>query len=228
MNVQLLEYARIELTHALADTSGGTKGQLQAFSENPPADKNRNPRRTVHVVEVEDGRGGIRRIKAENTAVFVQETHSRRRPLPPINDYEFESAPWRRAVNQLPEHEQAWLRYCYGFDLTFRYQTLICEAVWNSHQKHLPKGLLSKTKKRLIKLVWLAVQDAAARNMNNTYKEYAGAALASLMAVSRSTWCEIYGPHWQLMKQAVDELDRCALLEVLHRKQNHVFDDVSV
>lgn len=128
MNVQLLEYARIELTRALADTSGGTKGQLQAFSENPPADKNRNPRRPVHVVEVDDGRGGMRRVKAENSAVFVLETRSRRRPLPPMKDSEFESAPWRRAVNELPEHEQAWLRYCYGFDLTFNYQTLICEA----------------------------------------------------------------------------------------------------
>jgi hypothetical protein len=30
---------RIELRRALADLSGSTKGQLQAFSEHPPADK---------------------------------------------------------------------------------------------------------------------------------------------------------------------------------------------
>lgn len=226
MNVQLLEYARIELTRALADTSGGTKGQLQAFSENPPADKNRNPRRPVHVVEVDDGRGGMRRVKAENSAVYVLETRSRRRPLPPMKDSEFESAPWRRAVNELREHEQAWLRYCYGFELTFKYQTLICEAIWNDHQQYLPKGLMRKTKKRLVSLVWLAVQDTAARHMNDSYKAYAGAALASMMDISRSTWCEIYGPHWKLMKQSVNKLDYWALQEVLKRKQDHVFDEV--
>ncbi|MCX2958921.1 MAG: antitermination protein, partial [Serratia symbiotica] len=59
-------------------------------------------------------------------------------------------------------------RYCYGFDLTFRYQTLICESIWNVHQKYLPSGLLRKTKKRIISLVWLAMQEVAALHMNDT------------------------------------------------------------
>lgn len=226
MNSQLLEYARIELTRALMDTSGKTKGQLQAFSEHPPADKERNPRLPVHVVELEDGRGGTRSVKAENSALYVLETRSRRRPMPPINDYEFAAAPWRRAVNLLPEHGQAWLRYCYGFDLSFRYQTMICEAIWDSHQKHLPAGLLKKTKKRIVSLVWLAVQDVAAGRMNDTYKEYAGALLASQLGVSRSTWSEIYAPHWRDLKSAVVELDSWALREVLNRKQDHILDEL--
>ncbi|MDN8598644.1 bacteriophage antitermination protein Q [Citrobacter sp. S2-9] len=227
MTPQMLEYARIELTSALMDTSGRTKGQLQAFSEHPPADKDRNPRRPVHVVELEDGRGGTRSVKAENSALYVLETRSRRRPMPPINDYEFAAAPWRRAVNLLPEHGQAWLRYCYGFDLAFLYQTLICEAIWNEHQKHLPAGLLKKTKKRIVSLVWLAVQDVAAGRMNDTYREYAGALLASQLGVSRSTWCEVYGPHWKLLKQAIEELDQQSLEEVINRKQDHIFDEVT-
>lgn len=153
MNPQLVEYARIELTRALMDTLGKTKGQLQAFSENPLADKNRNPRKPVHVVELEDGKGGTHAVKAENSALYVLETRSRRRPMPPINDNEFAAAPWHRAVNSLTEHEQAWLRYCYGFDLTFRYQTLICEAIWNGHQKYLAAGLLKKTQKRIVSLI---------------------------------------------------------------------------
>lgn len=227
MTPQLLEYARIELTRALMDTSGKTKGQLEAFSENPLADKNRNPRKPVHVVELDDGQGGIRSVKAENSALYVLETRSRRRPMPPINDFEFAVAPWRRAVNLLPEHKQAWLRYCYGFDLTFRYQTLICEAIWNLHQSQLPKGLLKKTKKRIVSLVWLAVQEVAARRSNETYKEYAGALLATRLGVSRSTWCEIYAQHWQQLKQAVEELDEVALQEVINRKPDHAFDEVS-
>lgn len=74
MDPQLLEYARIELTRALMDNSGKTKGQLQAFSEHPPADKERNPRKPLHIVELEDGQGGIRKVKAENSALYVLET----------------------------------------------------------------------------------------------------------------------------------------------------------
>jgi hypothetical protein len=48
MNLQNLEYTRIEVRRALLDLSGATKGQLEAFSENPPADKNKNPRRASH------------------------------------------------------------------------------------------------------------------------------------------------------------------------------------
>ncbi|KAA5927844.1 MULTISPECIES: bacteriophage antitermination protein Q [Pantoea] len=225
MTPQLLEYARIELTRALMDHSGKTKGQLQAFCEHPPADKDRSPRKPIHVVELDNGRGGVQCVKAENSAVYVLETRSRRRPLPPINDCGFSAAPWRRAVNMLPEHEQAWLKYCYGFDLNFRYQTLICEAIWNEHQKHLPEGLMRKTKKRLIALVWLAVQEVATMNLNETYKQYAGAALAGHLGVSRSTWCEIYAPHWRALKSAVTNLDCSALDSVLYLKQDKAFDD---
>lgn len=211
MEQQILEFTRIELTRAMIDNSGKTKGQLQAFCEHPPAEKDRNPRKHVHMVELEDGR----MVKAQNTAVYVLETFSRRRPMPPINDHEFSDASWRRAVNLLPEHQQAWLRYCYGFDLTFHYQTLICEAVWNRHQQHLPAGLLNKTKKRLISLVWLAAQEVAATRSNETYKEYAGAALARLMCVHRSTWLRVYASHWEQLKAAFNALDEVALTGVM-------------
>lgn len=215
MDQNILNYARIELTRALLDNSGRTKGQLQAFAENPPADKNRNPRKPVHVVELEDGRGGIRQVKAENSALYVLETRSRRRPMPPINDFEFAAAPWRRAVNSLCQHEQAWVRYCYGYDLTFSLQRDICEIIWQQQQKHLPAGLLDKTRRRLVSLVWLAAQEVAAQRGNETYKCYAGAALARLMSIGRSTWLRVYAPHWQRMKLSASALDEAALTNTL-------------
>lgn len=223
MTPQLLEYARIELTRALMDTSGKTKGQLQAFSENPPADKDHCPRKQIHMVEFDDGR----KVKAQNSSLYVLETRSRRRPMPPINDYEFAAAPWRRAVNSLPEHEQAWLRYCYGFDLTFRYQTLICEAVWNDYQKCLPAGLLTKTKKRLITLVWLAAQDVAAANCNDTYKEYAGAALGRLIGATRQGWSKTYASHWASLKIAFRGMDRSALIAVLENIPDSLLEEAN-
>ncbi|KAA5987028.1 bacteriophage antitermination protein Q, partial [Pantoea sp. M_5] len=81
------------------------------------------------------------------------------------------------------------------------------------------------TKKRLIALVWLAVQEVATMNLNETYKQYAGAALAGHLGVSRSTWCEIYAPHWRALKSAVTNLDCSALDSVLYLKQDKAFDD---
>lgn len=217
MRAQDLEYARTELRRALADYSGSTKGQLQAFSENPPAEKSRLTRKPIHTVELDDGKGGKRKVKAENTAVYALETRSRRRPLPPIGDEDFAASPWRRAVNQLPEHEQAWLRYCYGYDLDFRHQITLCEYVWHDFKLCLPTGLMKKTQKRLSSLVWVAVQEIACSQSNSTFKKYAGALLASRLGVSRSTWSRIYAPLWQVLKSRIKRLDEIALNNVLEK-----------
>lgn len=135
MNLQELEYTRIELRRALADLSGSTKGQLQAFSEHPPADKNKYPRHHPEIV-MEGGEGcGSKVVKTLATPLYVLETRSRRRPLPPIKDTEFACSAWRRSVNGLGEHLQAWVRYCYGHDLAFRYQRLMCQHVWEEFQR---------------------------------------------------------------------------------------------
>ena len=222
MNNQLLQYARTELAMALMDLSGGTKGQLEAFSEHPPADKNKYPRQHIHKVQLE----GNKQIRSERGPTYTLETRSRIRPAPPMKEFEFASCAWRRAVNTLPVHQNSWIRYCYGFDLKFVHQKNICEAVWLAYQKNLPAGLLEKTKKRLISLVWLAVQDVAAKNKNESYKEYAGSALATLMTVSRSTWCEVYSQHWRGLKLVASELDCDSLIQVLRSKEALNFEEV--
>lgn len=226
MNTQLLQYARIELTTALMDLSGGTKGQLEAFSEHPPADKNHYPRQHIHKVLLETAGKNVREVRSERVPTYALETRSRRRPAPPMKEFEFASCAWRRAVNTLPVHQNSWIRYCYGFDLKFEHQKNICEAVWLAYQKNLPTGLLAKTKKRLVSLIWLAVQDVAAKNKNESYKEYAGAALAALMSISRSTWSEVYSPHWKGLKLAVSELDNVSLIQVIKVKEGSVFEEV--
>lgn len=222
MNNQLLQYARTELATALMDLSGGTKGQLEAFSEHPPADKNKYPRQHIHKVQLE----GNKQVRSERGPTYTLETRSRIRPSPPMKEFEFASCAWRRAINTLPVHQNSWIRYCYGFDLKFDHQKNICEAVWLSYEKNLPAGLLEKTKKRLVSLVWLAVQDVASKNKNESYKEYAGSALANLMTVSRSTWCEVYSHHWQGLKLAASELDYDSLIQVLKSKEQLHFEEV--
>ncbi len=83
-NEYLLEYTRIKLRAALRDLSGGSKGQLEALCEHPPADKNAYPRKHIHRVQLED-----RTVDALVTPVYALESFSRRRPAPPMSDFEF-------------------------------------------------------------------------------------------------------------------------------------------
>lgn len=204
-----LEYVRSKLRSALPDYSGGTKGQLEAFRENPPADKNGLPRHKLHVVELEGGR----KVKAENGAVYVMETRSRRQPMPPMNEFDYAHCAWRRAVRKLEDHQQAWLRYCYGGDLDFNLQTVICQHLWQVFEKaHAGDKMQKRVKLRIISLVWLAVQDVAAKNKNEAYQEYAATALANLLSVHRDTWYQTYAAPWQELKAIATDLDEGSLL----------------
>ncbi|WP_025118815.1 MULTISPECIES: bacteriophage antitermination protein Q [unclassified Serratia (in: enterobacteria)] len=222
MNEQQLEYIRIRLRSALLDDSGGTKGQLEAFREHPPVDKNGHVRQRLHVVELEGGR----KVKAENTAVYVMETRSRRQPFPPMNEFAYAHCAWRRAVHQLNEPQQAWLKYCYGWDLSFKLQTLICQHVWEIYEKQLVGSRLQKrVKLRLISLVWLAVQDVAAKNWNDGYREYAASTLSSLMSITRETWYQTYAAPWQALKAIATNLDEEALIDTQGKVGSHYAED---
>jgi len=215
MNAQQLEYVRIQLRAALVDDSGGTKGQLEAFAEHPPADKDRNPRKQVHMVELDNGRGGVRRVKAENTALYVLETRSRRRPMPPIRDRAFSLCAWRRAVLTLDVSQQAWIKYCYGFDLSYNLQIEICKPIWAKYMEWAghPK-MQERVRRKMVVLAWLAAQDAAIINENGKYKEQAGATLANTIDVAKSSWSDTYATPWEKLKEIAREIDKSALMQI--------------
>lgn len=219
MNLQEIEYARSNIKNALMNLSEGTKGQLQALCEHPPADKKKVQHSEKRLIDLEGGKDcGPSVARALNTPVYVLETHSRRQPFPPMHHIEYAYAGWRRVINSLDDYQQAWIRYCYGFDLNFKYQTLMCRHVWENFLKGQPeKKLQSRVVKRLVGLVWLAAQEVAASRRNDTYQEYAGAALARMMSVERSTWLRVYSVYWATFKTAFVELDSYTLETILNR-----------
>lgn len=92
----------------------------------------------------------------------------------------------------------------------------MCEYVWKTYLKCLGENSLQeRVVKKLIGLVWLAGQEIAATRNNETYKDYAGAALACMVSVDRSTWLRVYSGHWAGLKAAFTQLDESALTMAL-------------
>ncbi|WP_447870694.1 bacteriophage antitermination protein Q [Serratia fonticola] len=90
----------------------------------------------------------------ENSGVHIIETHCRRQPMPPIDEFVYAHCAWRRAVRKLEEHQQAWLRYCYGGDLEFKLQAAICQHAWEIYEKaHTGVKVQKRVKLRIISLV---------------------------------------------------------------------------
>ncbi|ECW3354239.1 bacteriophage antitermination protein Q [Salmonella sp. 32070601201500089SM] len=93
---------------------------------------------------------------------------------------------------------------------------VVPEYVWKTYQKCLGENSLQeRVVKKLIGLVWLAGQEIAATRNNETYKDYAGAALARMVSVDRSTWLRVYSGHWAGLKAAFTQLDESALAMAL-------------
>lgn len=218
MNAQQLEYVRIKLLDALEDDSGSMKGQLEAFEEYSPADRNRNPRQKVHIVELDNCNGGVRRVKAEKKALNVTETRSRRRPMPPIKEYTYSLCAWRRAVLTLSLNEQAWIEYCYNYNLDFRLQTVICNNLWRLFLYSLKnKNIRRKTIENIAPLVWLAVQEVAATNRGEINKSMPGSVLAGLLKIKRQTWHAIYAKHWAHLKRLCEQIDEHSLKKIIKK-----------
>lgn len=96
----------------------------------------------------------------------------------------------------------------YGYNLRYCYQMEICKYIWGKYEKEL-KGvkLQNRIKRNMISLVWLTVQDLAAKNRNELYKKYAATALANLLSVHRDTWYQTYATPWKELKKITELLD---------------------
>ncbi|MCU6327476.1 bacteriophage antitermination protein Q [Enterobacter quasiroggenkampii] len=211
MNAQQLEYIRIQLRAALADHSGRTKGQLEALAEHCLYNAQSTSQNKNYQI------GLIDRLKdgTQSVTMAVIENRHETKANPLINDVDFNTSKWRRAVLRLNKLQASWICYCYGLNLDFDIQTYICEKVWKLFQE---KSNILVVQKRVVKktlpLVWLAVQEVASAQKNYEYREYAGAVLATMMCINKSTWGRVYSPQWKLLKEIVRELDESSLFQV--------------
>jgi hypothetical protein len=206
MNNQFLQYVREMLMVATADLHGKTKGQLQAFAENPGTCVDRFKRKRPKIEDEVTGK----MLTVYSDPIPGAETRCRKQPMPLIEPSLFSTASWRRALMALDEPERAWLSYCYGHDLTWSNQVAMVEWVWEAFKESLGcKKMAGKTLHRLRALAWLAVQDAGSELMGRECIQHQR--LAMITGVSKPTWSESYSPHWLAMREIVMHLDRKSL-----------------
>jgi len=211
-----IDYIRERVITALADHSGATKGQLAAFEEHAPADTASKKRKRIHFVQLEKSR-----VTADIEPVSCAETRSRVKPFPPIHEITFCSSSWRRAVSAMDGEHQAWIRYCYGYDLAYSHQVTICQFIWGEFERrYTGKKVTAKKRARLSALVWLAIQTYASQGTGRIAKEYTAGDLANLSGVSKTNWAENYTAQWEELLGLCEDLDVSALRTIISKRSD--------
>ncbi|EBP0970439.1 antiterminator [Salmonella enterica] len=209
MNALYLQYVREQLMVATADLSGETKGQLLAWLENAQFDTKNYPRKKRRIWD-EETEGWI---TLNNPPISGKQSLAKGSAIPLVKPVEYSTASWRRAVLSLDEHYKAWLLWNYSENTCWEHQVEITQWAWEQFSQQLEgKRVAKKTIDRLRKLIWLAAQDVKADLAGKDTYEFQ--ALAELAGVAKSTWTEIYLPHWLVMRSCFIKLDSSALIAV--------------
>lgn len=209
MNTQYLQYVREQLMVATADLSGETKGQLLAWLENAQFDTKNYPRKKQRIWDEETESW----ITLNNPPIPGKQSLAKGNAIPLVKPVEYSTASWRRAVLSLDEHYKAWLLWNYSENTCWEHQIEITQWAWEQFSQQLEgKRVAKKTIDRLRQLIWLAAQDVKADLAGKDTYEFQ--ALAELAGVAKSTWTEIYLPHWLVMRSCFIKLDSSALIAV--------------
>lgn len=201
------EYVRDMLRFALSDLQATQKGQLAIMGETAAGDSfTSKPLRTVEM--------GGNAIQVESEAVTYREGKKYKQNKPLILEGTFRTVIWRQAVNKLSELHQSWAKYCYGNDLNYGHQIIICQAVWERFTKSAAenglKKMAGKTLQKVRALVWLSVQASLAK-INEIGKQYSSSELSALLGIARNNWQDNYLPRWALLLATCEALDLEAL-----------------
>jgi len=189
------EYVRGQLRMALCDLPLMQKGQIAIMSETAAGDNYTD--RPTRMVEVG---GGEVKTDAEPFGYREGKKYKQNKPL--ILENTFQNSIWRQAVNKLPDMHLSWVKYCYGEELKFDHQLIICKHIWNRFLNITAqsgfKKMTNKTSEKVQKMLFLAVQVAVSQIRGGT-KEYKAADLSRLLGIKPDNWQHNYLPRWSLL-----------------------------
>lgn len=195
-------YIRSCVGLALTGVEFSGPGQLEALAQ---------------LTQVETGHAVRRRVANDERPPEIYhcpETRRRSVSRPLITPIDYQSTSWRRAVLVQEPHRRAWLHWIYAGDSDYAHQVAIVSWGWDELNRTLEtKRLARKTRATLKNLTWLAAQEVRA-GLTGRGKTYATDELRVLAGVNRSTWAEVYNPHWQELKHLFSRLDIDSLTAV--------------
>jgi len=199
----LAEYVRDQLRTALYDLPLGQKGQIAIMSDTAGGDSfTDKPKRLVA-----SGEGAVQ-IEAEPVRYRLGKKYKQNKPL--ILETTFKSGIWRQAINKLPDQQVAWAKYCYGEELKFDHQLIICKEVWDrflfQEGQTRSKKMAEKMRLKLRALVLLAVQ-VTVGEIRGPRLEYSNADLSRLLGIKTNNFQGHYLPRWSLLLAICTELD---------------------
>ena len=202
MNSQQLEYVRQQLIVATADLSGATKGQLVAFAENAQFTATARSRGRKKVFsEIRQ-----KMVNPDGPPMSGSQSRAKGSSIALVNQVEFCTTSWRRAVLSLEDHQKAWLLWNYSENTRFEYQVAITQWAWSEFQGQLgAKKVAGKTMERLKKLIWLAAQDVKAELVGKDVYQHQD--LAALCGVKPDNWSHNYADYWRAMCAIYKRLD---------------------
>lgn len=199
----LAEYVRDQLRTALYDLPLGQKGQIAIMSDTAGGDSYTDkPKRLVV-----SGESAVQ-IDAEPVRCHQGKSYKQNKPL--ILETAFKTGIWRQAVNKLADQQVAWAKYCYGEELNFDHQLIICKEVWDRflvrENETRSKKMALKMQQKLQALVLLAVQVTVGQ-IRGPQLEYSNARLSQLLGIKPNNFQGHYLPRWSLLLAVCTELD---------------------
>ncbi|MES3202043.1 bacteriophage antitermination protein Q [Klebsiella aerogenes] len=209
MNTQYLEYVRQQLIVATADLSGATKGQLVAFAENAIFEATPRSRGRKKVYDPQKKR----MVNPDSPPMAGSQSRAKGSAIALVQQVEYSTASWRRALLSLEEHQKAWLLWNYSDNIRWEHQETITRWAWEQFSEKLAGiRIAKKTVDRLRQLIWLAAQDVKAELAGRDTYEYQE--LAELVGVTPKNWSETFTDRWVEMRRIFLRLDSGALLQV--------------
>ncbi|HBY0274685.1 TPA: phage antitermination protein, partial [Klebsiella pneumoniae] len=160
-----LERIRACVATALSDLHYLQRGILEVQLEQLRlANSGRFTDKPTRVIQMGENNKYEISVAAEQVRYHVGKTFKQSSML--LTELDFQTASWRRAIEQLNREEIAWLHYCYGCKPNFENDEVICQWLWLdflvAHSKPDFKKMKEATKKKMRNLTYYAIQQVKA------------------------------------------------------------------
>ena len=211
ISVPQLEYLRESLTEALMMYSKSHQSPTSGAAAGGSSDRYKaRPKRKIAI-----GDDSEKFIIVDADPVTYREGKKYKTSSLPVSPAIFRQILWRLSMHKLPAEEFAWLSYCYGDDMTFDHQVMLCQHIWNGLIMNLTDQakMNKKTEKTLRAATWLAVQECKNKINRGEFK-YSQKSLSELCGIKYGTWRENYAPRWSAMISVCMELDEKSLVNI--------------